>query len=241
MGSLGWLLFDGLEHRWVSKGGQWANEDVRTSLAAVNVVSTAAGERPNILVMNFLDGEDETGTNVAYGWAKTYTNIYRTGLPGTSARFSATYLGTVENFLQDQPTLSTRAAQNYDLWSRRYLEDIDAKRAAYPAPHRWRSSSGSSTGRRGRVRRSRPTAWQVGPDVWVLKGPNLWVPPPDVVAQAQAAAKAQQAAFADHPGAVGRPAAHAARAAGHPAAGRAARAGSPRPSSNWRTRPAASP
>jgi Major Facilitator Superfamily len=204
VGSLGWLMVDGLEHRWVSKGGQWANEDVRTSLAAVNVVSTAAGQRPNILVMNFLDGEDDTGTNVAYGWAKTDTNIYRTGLPGTSAQFAATYMGTIENFLQDKPTLSTRGAQNYDLWSRRYLEDIDTKRAAYPA-----APVAFVIGQfyRGEVDESAIAAngVEVGPDVWVLKGPNLWVPPPDVVAQAQAASKAQAVAFDDHPGALGDP------------------------------------
>ncbi len=83
--SLGWVLVDGLNHRWVSEKSQWVDEAARTSLAAVHVVSEAAGERPNILVMNYNDQDDNTQSNTAYGWAKTFTNVFRTGLPGTSA------------------------------------------------------------------------------------------------------------------------------------------------------------
>ncbi len=204
VGSLGWLFYDGLTNRWVSASAQWANEDVRTSLASVHVVTEAAGERPNILVMDFNDTEDATGTNVAYGWAKTYTNIFRTGLPGASARYAATYLGTLENFLAGRPTTSASGAEKYDEWSRKYLEDIAARRRTYPA-----APVAFVIGQfyKGNVDETAvaANAVAVGPDVWVLDGPGLWVPPPNVIAEANAAAQAQQASFQDHPGALGDP------------------------------------
>jgi hypothetical protein len=204
VGSLGWLFYNGLSNRWVSESAQWANEPIRTSLASVHVVTEAAGQRPNILVMDFDDGEDATGTNVAYGWAKTYTNIYRTGLPGASARYSATYLGTVENFLNDAPTTSAAGAEKYDEWSRKYLEDIDARRKLYPADPVAFVIGQFYKGTVDEVAVA-ANAVQVGPDVWVLKGPNLWVPAPDVVTRANDAAQAQQAAFDDHAGPLGDP------------------------------------
>ena len=93
VGSLGWLLADGLQHRWIEESNQWANESVRTSLTAVNEVVQAAGERPIVLVINYTDADDATGSNTAYGWAKTYTNVFRTGIPGDMEQYSATYLG----------------------------------------------------------------------------------------------------------------------------------------------------
>jgi hypothetical protein len=204
VGSIGWLLTDGLSHRWVNEQNQWANEDVRTSLAAVNVVVAAAGDRPNILVMNYTDSNDDTGSNTAYGWAKTYTNVFRTGLSGESEKYSATYLGTVKNFLVDQPTASSTDGATYTEWSKRYFDEMQARRAAFPnEPVAFvvgQYYSGDVD-----LQADVAAATEVGPDVWVLGGPNLWTPPTDVIEQAQAAAHAQQEAFADHPGPLGDP------------------------------------
>ena len=85
--SLGYVLYDGVENRWVSESNQWANQQVRTSLAAVNEVVGAAGERPNVLVVNYGDTDDPaTDTNTAYGWAKTFSNVFRTGIAGRRHR-----------------------------------------------------------------------------------------------------------------------------------------------------------
>ncbi|HEX6130525.1 MAG TPA: hypothetical protein VF044_02285, partial [Actinomycetota bacterium] len=111
-GSLGWMLWDGLQHRWVSEENQWANQQVRTSLAAVHEVVGAAGERPVVLVVNNTDVDDETGTNTTYGWAKTYTNVFRTGLTGDQAELQVTYLGTVENLRAGRET--TGRSEGYD-------------------------------------------------------------------------------------------------------------------------------
>ena len=99
LGSIGWVLNDGLTNRWVSERNQWANQGVRSSLAAVHEVVADAGTRPSVLVMNYNDTDDETGTNTAYGWVKTFTNVFRTGIPGDMVKYHATYLGTAENFL----------------------------------------------------------------------------------------------------------------------------------------------
>jgi hypothetical protein len=202
--SIGWLLTDGLTHRWVTESNQWANENVRTSLAAVNVVVAAAGERPNILVMNYNDANDDTGSNTAYGWAKTYTNVFRTGLPGASEQYSATYLGTVQNFESGRPTASGSDGAMYTEWSKRYFDETQARRASYPAPPVAFLVGQYYTGHVD-LPADTAGATQVGPDVWVLNGPDLWTPPPDVVAQAKAASEAQQQAFADHPGPFGNP------------------------------------
>ena len=114
-GSLGAVMWDGLQRRWISETNQWANQSVRTSLAAVNEVVSAAGPRPVVLISNYNDTDDETGTNTAYGWAKTYTNVFRTGLDGDQVRQQVTYLGTVENFLAGEQTVGTeRGLQRRD-------------------------------------------------------------------------------------------------------------------------------
>lgn len=204
VGSIGWLLTDGLEHRWVSEQTQWATEGVRTSLAAVNVVVSAAGARPNILVMNYSDANDVTGSNTAYGWAKTYTNVFRTGLSGESEKYSATYLGTVQNFLADRPTVSSSGGATYTDWSTRYFDEVQVRRTTYPDPPVAFVVGDYYTGNVD-LQTDVASAIEVGPDVWVLTGPGLWAPPSDVIAQAQSAALAQQAAFADHPGPLSNP------------------------------------
>src|SRR6476619_3694544 len=119
--SMGWMVYDGLQRRWVSDTNQWANQDVRTSLAAVHEVVADSGERPNVLLVNYLDTNDSTGTNTAYGWAKTWTNVFRTGLPGDAAERSVTYLGTVDNFLAGKPTTSSVNSTGYNDIARQHF------------------------------------------------------------------------------------------------------------------------
>jgi hypothetical protein len=116
VGSLGWMLLVGTSAKnWVSDETQWANREVRTSLTAVNQVVAAAGDRPNVLIVNYGDTDDpEKLTNTGYGWAKTYTNVFRTGLPGEALARSVTYFGTVEDFRLGRPTTSTAGSTGYD-------------------------------------------------------------------------------------------------------------------------------
>jgi hypothetical protein len=204
--SLGWLLADGLQHRWTSEANQWANEGVRTSLAAVSEVVAAAGDRPIVLVVNYTDSDDVTGSNTAYGWAKTYTNVFRTGIPGDKEQLSATYLGTVENFLAGRPTPSSTESENYTEWSQNYFDELQLHEQAFPedpvvfvvGQYYW----GFLPPAKQATVRSFVTdnSIEIGPDTYVLDEPSLWVPSSAVVDQARASGAAQEAAFVDPPG-----------------------------------------
>jgi MFS family permease len=200
VGSLGWVFVDGLTHRWTSEQNQWVDESARTSLAAVHTVAQAAGPRPIVLVVNHDNVDDSTGTNTAYGWAKTFTNIFRTGLPGTSAQYQATYLGRLEDFLSGQP--STGPSAGYRKISRDYWNEFQARRNAFPADPLV-FVIGQYYGGDGDRSLVATDGVSIGPDVTVITKAGsipLWSPPADVVAEAQDAAKVQAASFADAPG-----------------------------------------
>ena len=229
--SLGYVLVDGVENRWVSETNQWANQQVRTSLAAVNEVVDAAGERPNVLVVNYGDTDDPaTDTNTAYGWAKTYTNVFRTGLPGEAIERSVTYLGTLENFLAGERTTSTAGSEGYtDAATGHWCEAFGGEAAlcnpddklADDFQPRFEELSeppvvfligqyygGLCNGvddcsadiEQQNLEAATSQGVEVGPDVYVIEGEGLWAPPADVVERAQAAAAEEAAKFEAHPG-----------------------------------------
>ena len=232
IGSMGWMVFDGLQRRWVSDTNQWANQDVRTSLAAVHEVVQDAGVRPNVLLVNYLDSDDPaTGTNTAYGWAKTWSNVFRTGLPGDAAERSVTYLGTIDNFLAGQPTTSTTGSQNYDDIARQHFceatwidaicavddeekPDYEARFTQFPEPpvvfligqyYRQGLCNGVPDCTEEQHSQLLQDAFaqgtMIGDDVAVLNGDGLYTPPPDVVLKALAAGQAKGEELANHPGA----------------------------------------
>jgi hypothetical protein len=231
VGTMGWIMYDGLQRRWVSETNQWANQDVRTSLAAVHEVVSDAGERPNVLLVNYLDSDDpKTGTNTAYGWAKTWTNVFRTGLPGDTAERSVTYLGKIDDFLAGEPTTSSTGSQGYDdIALQHYCEAFPGKDdlcatqdqpsgfvprfTEFPEPPvvfliGQYYEQGLCNGIAGCTEDQRAQLLQgafsqgvpIGPDVAVLQGPGLWTPPADVVRAAEDAANSKQASLEDHPG-----------------------------------------
>ena len=232
VGSLAYVLWDGLQNRWVSERNQWANQDVRTSLAAVHEVVQAAGdERANVLIVNFGDTDDPADqTNTGYGWAKTYTNVYRTGLPGDAAERSTTYFGTLENFFAGEPTTSTAGSTGYDDTARSHWcetfggpddvcdpdgkkpEDFVPRLQAYPAEpvvimigqYYGGLCNGvadcSDEVEQQRLEEALAEGTEIGPDVVVIQGDGLWSPDEAVVADAQAAAEAARLKFEDHPG-----------------------------------------
>ncbi|HEX6844335.1 MAG TPA: MFS transporter [Actinomycetota bacterium] len=229
VGYLGFMLVQGTgEKNWVSEKTQWANQDVRTSLAAVNRVVAAAGEdRPNVLVVNFGDTDDPTErTNTGYGWAKTYTNVFRTGLPGDAAERSVTYFGSLEHFLAGEPTTSTAGSRGYDNTSAIHYceafgwdeeicdevpEDFVPRFEAFPeepvvfmiGQYYGGLCNGTPNCTEEEQQAVLDAAMsqgiEVGPDVVVIQGDGLWTPSDEVVAEAQAAAAATAATFEDHP------------------------------------------
>jgi MFS family permease len=231
--SLGFVLFDGIQNRWVSETNQWANQQVRTSLAAVHEVVGAAGVRPNVLVVNYGDTDDAaTGTNTAYGWAKTYTNVFRTGLPGDALERSVTYLGPLDDFLAGRPAAGSES-QGYtdasvahaceafggadDLCDpEEFPDDVVPRFEEFPEDpvvfligQYYGGLCNSVDGacppdvQRQELDAATAQGVEVGPDVYVIEGEGLWKPPPDVVERAQAASAEEARKFEDHPGPMG--------------------------------------
>ncbi len=196
VGALGWVFSDGLSHRWASEKAQWIDEDARISLAAVHEVALDAGVRPNVFIANFGD------TATAYGWAKTFTNILRTGLPGQDAQYSATYFGALENYLAGQPTTGKDAG--YTQTSKDYFTEVQAEEARYPG-----DPLVFVVGQfyKGNVdaQAALDAGVSIGPDVSVITGDGLYKPPADIVQRAQAAAATEKAHLDDHPGPLGNP------------------------------------
>ncbi len=231
VGSLGYVLYDGIEHRWVSTENQWANQGVRTSLAAVDEVVTAAGDRPNVLVVNRDDGDDpQDGTNVGYGWAKTYSNVFRTGLPGDAVERSVTYFGTLENFLAGERTTSVSGSEGYDDAAASHfceafggpdtLCDPDNKKPEDFVP-RFQEfpeepvvfligqyygglcngvEDCSAEVEQRLLADATSHGVEVGPDVFVIEGDGVWSPPAEVVERAREAAAEEAVKFQVHPG-----------------------------------------
>jgi hypothetical protein len=196
VGALGWVFSDGLSHRWASERAQWIDEDARVSLAAVHEIVADAGVRPNILVSNFGD------TATAYGWAKTYTNVMRTGLPGEDAQYSATYFGTLENYLAGRPTVGRDAG--YTQTSSDYFEEVQARERAFDADPIV-ILVGQFYGGAVDKEAALASGVSIGPDVSVITGEGLYSPSPQAVRSANAAAGAEQAHLDDHASAFGDP------------------------------------
>jgi hypothetical protein len=211
---LGFLLLDGISHRWVSEANQYPDHSVRGSLAAVNVVAQAAGERPLVLIVNAWDSDDaDTHTNPAYGWAKTYTNVFRDGLPGSSAKYQVTYLGSLDGFLADEQTKSSTQSEGYDKAAESHFDELHVREGEYPedpavflvgsyygglcngAPECTVASQAE------RLQEAFDQGVKIGPDVAVIEGEHLWTPPADVVERANAAAIDTVAALDSQPGA----------------------------------------
>ncbi len=236
-GALGWMVVDGLQHRWTSEKSQFVSQGARVSLAAVHVVAAAAeaaGPRPIVLIMNYSDQNQPDGTNTAYGWAKTYTNVFRTALPGTADQYQATYLGSLANFFSDKATTGTHDAVRcdppvdsppakvfvpplacgYTTISYRYFSELQAREKEFPGeplvfliPH---LIGALPSGGQFDLSALPEPAVSVSEDVQILQGSigatkTLWTPPDDVISQAKAAAMAEQAAIDTHPGAFGDP------------------------------------
>jgi hypothetical protein len=213
--SMSWVFWDGLQRRWISEQNQWANQAVRTSLGAIHEVVAEAGPRPVVLVMNYGDTDDETGTNTAYGWAKTYTNVFRTGLTGDQVRQQVTYLGTVENFLGNERTEGV--SDGYEAASEKHFGEVQLRREEFPDEpvafvigQYYRGLCNGVQECSPEIEQERldaviDNAVEVGPDTYVLQGEGLWSPTPEIVAQAQAAAELERVKFEDHPSAFANP------------------------------------
>jgi MFS family permease len=212
VGALAWLFLDPAINRWAQQDNQWAPQSVRTSLAAAREVVVAAGERPSVLIVNYGNTDDATGSNTTYGWAKTYTNVFRTGLPGELAKYQVTFVGTVEDFEHGTP--SDGPSENYRDTSRSHWNEMRARTSTYPEPpvvflieeyysgrcNGLAAGDCSPEAEQAALDRALEDSVEIGPGTHVLTGDGAYEPPAEVVERARSAATDAAARFEDPPG-----------------------------------------
>ena len=212
VGALAWTFVDPVLNEWATPENQWAPQSVRTSLAAAREVVDAAGERPSVLIVNYGNTDDETGSNTTYGWAKTYTNVFRTGLSGEDAKYHVTYVGTVEDFRRGVP--ADGPSENYRDTSRSHWRELNARLEEYPEPpvvfligeyyqglcNGLSAEECTPEAKEAAIASATADAIEIGPGTYVLTGDGLYEPSPDAVDVARGAADAAAARFADPPG-----------------------------------------
>jgi MFS family permease len=212
VGALAWVFIDPAVNRWARQDNQWAPQSVRTSLAAAREVVVAGGERPGVLIVNYGNTDDDTGSNTTYGWAKTYTNVFRSGLPGSFAEQQVTYVGTVEDFRGDVP--SGGPSENYRETSLSHWKEVRERLSTYPQPpvvfligeyYAGRCNGipqGACTreDEEAAFERAIADSVEIGPGTYVLTGEGLYEPSPEVIDGARGVAEEGAGGFADPPG-----------------------------------------
>ena len=210
VGALVYAFVDPVMGRWAQQDNQWAPQTVRTSLAATREVVASAAERPIVLIVNYGSADDETGSNTTYGWAKTYTNVFRTGLPGDVAKYQVTYVGTVEDFRRGVP--SDGPSENYRDTTRSHWNEVRRRLTTYPESPVVFLIGEYYAGlcndvpectadvEEAAFERATDDAIEIGPGTYALTGDGFYEPSPEVVDQARAAAESAAARFADPPG-----------------------------------------
>src|SRR5436190_5883542 len=191
--SIGYVFWSGFHtSQWSSQENQWIDQDTRVALAAVRtVVANESADHPIVFLENYRD--DST----AYGWAKTYTNVARTGLPGSDEARSFAYFGDAQQLLQNQPTELTNP--NYNKISRGFYGELALGENRYPGdplvfvvrefnagtdneklldPSTAQEALGSPPAQGGVVPGTTPAAGveSLGKNVAVLTGPGLATP-----------------------------------------------------------------
>ncbi|MBI2239048.1 MAG: MFS transporter, partial [Actinobacteria bacterium] len=200
--SLGFVWVRGRDaSQWAKPNNQWIDQPTRISLAAARAVVEREPGHPVVFVLNFGD------TYQSYGWAKTFTNVSRTGLPGDAVKRSASYFGDVQSFLVGEPTVLTDPT--YNKMSRGFYREMQETLADYPEPpvvFLIRQFNGNTDNTALLDQEPGPSyLMKLGDDVAVVTGSGLVTPSPETVAAARAAEQRTAQAYADHPGIFGNP------------------------------------
>jgi MFS family permease len=185
--------------QWANPSNQWIDQPTRTALSAASAVVAREPGRPIVFILNFGD------TYQAYGWAKTFTNVSRTGLPGDAVKRSMSYFGSVQDFLASRPTELTDPT--YNKMSRGFFAEVQALERTYPQPplvFLVRQFNGN-TENASLLNQEPPPDYlvRIGEDIAVVTGTNLATPSAETLDAARAAEAATAALYADHPGILG--------------------------------------
>ncbi|MGH2637589.1 MAG: hypothetical protein ACRDHU_15775, partial [Actinomycetota bacterium] len=199
VGSFGYVWVNGREAaQWADPDNQWIDQPTRTALSAARaIVEHEPDDTPIVFVVNFGD------TYQSYGWAKTFTNVSRTGLPGDAVKRSMTYFGEVDDLLANRPTVLTD--ETYNKMSRGFHDELTALREEYtgePVVFIIRQFN-DGTVNEELLDSGDPSLLALGDDVAVLTGAGLATPPPEALEDARAAEAEVADFYADHPGALG--------------------------------------
>ena len=199
VGSFGYIWVNGRDaSRWADPGNQWIDQPTRTALSATRAVVEAQPEdAPIVFVVNFRDEYQ------AYGWAKTFTNVSRTGLPGDAVKRSMTYFGAVDSFLADEPTVLTD--ETYNKMSRGFHRELSSLREEYPGePVVFLIRQfNEGTGNEDLLDSGDPSLLPLGDDIAVVTGDGLATPSPEALRDARAAEAEVAAFYENHPGVFG--------------------------------------
>jgi MFS family permease len=200
VGSMAFVWVRGRDaSQWADPDNQWIDQPTRTALSAASAVVAREPGRPVVFILNFGD------TYQAYGWAKTFTNVSRTGLPGDAVKRSMSYFGSVHDFLGSRPTELTDPT--YNKMSRGFSAEVQALERRYPQPpvvFLVRQFNGN-TENAALLDREPPPDYllKIGDDIALVTGRNLASPSQETLDAARAAEAATAALYADHPGIFG--------------------------------------
>jgi hypothetical protein len=197
--SFGYIWVNGREAaQWADPENQWIDQPTRTALAASRaIVENEPADTPIIFLVNFGD------TYQSYGWAKTFTNVSRTGLPGDAVKRSMTFFGDVGDLEQDQPTVLTDAT--YNKMSRGFAHQVDLLRERYtaaPVVFLVRQFN-ENTDNEKLLDSGDPSIVTLGKDIAVVTGSGFASPSPAAVTDARSAEQDVAAFYANHPGIFG--------------------------------------
>jgi MFS transporter len=208
-----WVFAVGWQE-WIKPNNQWIDQDTRVAMASVSEVVQREPDTPIVFLENY--GNDQ----VAYGWAKTFTNVARTAIPGDSVIRSAAYFGTLDNFLAGQPTeFSNDPVPKVDKYhgiglSEGYLDEMNSVLDRYDTPplvfvvrefNKGESTQLFPQGCMTDEGSPDDRIVAVGCDVGLVSTPETTTPDQTVLQAGMDAATAQQAAFETHPGPLGDP------------------------------------
>jgi hypothetical protein len=199
VGSFGYVWVSGRDAaQWADPDNQWIDQPTRTALAAARaIVEGEPADSPIVFVVNYGD------TYQSYGWAKTFTNVSRTGLPGDAVKRSMTYFGAVEDLLAGQPTALTDAT--YNKMSRGFNRELTALRAEYtgePVVFLVRQFN-QGTVNEDLLDSGDPSVVSIGDDIAVVTGQGLASPSPAAIEEARASEAEVAGFYASHPGIFG--------------------------------------
>jgi sugar phosphate permease len=197
--SFGYIWVNGRQAaQWADPDNQWIDQPTRTSLSAARaIVENEPADTPVVFVVNFGD------TYQSYGWAKTFTNVSRTGLPGDAVKRSMTYFGDIASMRVGEPTVLTDPT--YNKMSRGFAHQVELLRERYTAPPVvfLVRQFNEGTGNEELLDSGDPSLVKLSDDIAVVTGDGFATPSPAAVDDARAAERTVAAFYADHPGIFG--------------------------------------